>query len=248
MGFTRKLVGYLVAAIYRVMKPGAFHQWVVFHHLPPAEFEKIIAWYHKRGLDKELVITFDDGWKEVAEYAKTLERYNLTAKLFIAPHETERGNVWTEECERLGMEGWRRLYKVAASEREEIIDSHVEVERGRSLLSKQELLELGDCIEIENHTMTHLSATDRPVEEVVAEVKEAQDILESWTGRRPKYIAWPFGRGSEELDKRVRGMGLEPVYTNIGKPNGRTMAIEGATILENIGRLTGAWPKVGVTR
>ena len=245
----RKLIGWGVAILYRVLKPRAFNKWIVFHHLEPSEFERIIAWYHRRELDKNLVITFDDGWKEVKEYAKTLEKYHLTAKLFIAPHETERGNIWTEEAERRGVKDWRRLYKTGAVERElRMENGELKIEEPRTLLTKEEILALPRCIEIENHTMTHLSATDRPVDEVIGEVKTAQAVLSEWTGREPRFVAWPFGRGNDELDCRVRELGLEPVYTNVGRPNGRTMAIEGAGFRENLGRLLGAWPKVGVTR
>ena len=252
MNKIRKMAGWMVAIGYRLLKPRSFNEWVVFHHLEPRQFEKLIVWYHARGLDRKLTITFDDGWKEVAEYAKTLERYGLKAKLFIAPRETLRGHVWTEEAARKGIADWRRLYRVGVGERERVLGFSSSVSAsvgdGRSLLTKDEILALPKCIEIENHTMSHLSATDRPVEEVIDEVREAQRTLAEWTGRSPRFIAWPFGRGDDELDRRVRALGLEPVYTNPGRPHGRTMAIEGASFLENLGRLLGAWPKVGVTK
>jgi len=47
----------------------------------------------------------------------------------------------------------------------------------------------------------------------------------------------------------VKDLGLTPVYTRQGydAPCCRNMAIEGVSFQENLGRVLGAWPKVGET-
>ena len=93
------------------------------------------------------------------------------------------------------------------------------------------------------------AAPHRSVDEVVAEVVRAQETLTEWTGRKPEWVAWPFGRGNAELDARMKELKLDTVYTRQGYEIGpcRNMAIEGVSFQENLGRVLGAWPKVGET-
>ncbi len=260
----RRLTGWLVAIAYAVvgarrkvvrrLKAGASLP-VVIHSMPAWQFEKILAWLKANGVLDRLWLTFDDGWVQVKDYVPILEKYGVHAKLFIAPGETMRGNVWTHAASVAGVpaQTWRSWYKFSEAERYRMLD-------GRSLAfdtMKSELLTKDDVIalskhpliSIENHTWSHLSATHRPAEEVIDEIRRAQVELIIWTGRASEYVAWPFGRGNEELDGRLKELGLKPVYTHQGYevPYCRNMAIEGVSFQENLGRVLGAWPKVGET-
>ena len=259
----RKLIGWCVAAAFAWKRRGVVRKmkagWrlpVVFHALDAASFGEILAWFAARGVVDKLQITMDDGWLCVKDYVPYLKKYGVRASLFIAPGQTRRGHVWTEEANRLGLdwEVWHCWYKLDEAARNEQLDAQArQAGRGarleRTLLTEDEVKAIAQCgvVDIENHTWSHLSATDRPADEVLSEVVRAQAELTAWTGRAPRLLAWPFGRGSEDLDARVRALGLEPLYTK-NLPEGRTMAIEGVSFQENIGRLTGAWPKVGTTR
>lgn len=125
----------------------------------------------------------------------------------------------------------------------------------RRLLTVAEVHELArhPLIRIGNHTWSHLSAPHRPMEEVLDEVDRAQAELTSWTGSAPTDFAYPFGRGTPELDAAIRARGLTPHYTRQGFVTretlgaARNMAIEGVSDAENIGRVLMAWPKVGET-
>ena len=263
----RKIIGWLVAVAYaaagarwRVVRRlrGETVLPVVVHALPAADLEKILAWLKKRDLIDRLWLTFDDGWTTLKSCVPVLEKYDVPAKVFVAPGETLRGNVWTEEASRLGVaaEVWRSWYSLSERERNEKLDEYstrstCSTRLNKSLLSKNEIVELSKhpLITIQNHTWSHLSAVHRPVEEVVDEVKRAQETIIEWTGHAPQWIAWPFGRGNAELDARMKELGLTPIYTRQGYEIGpcRNMAIEGVTFQENLGRVLGAWPKVGVT-
>ena len=85
---------------------------------------------------------------------------------------------------------------------------------------------------------------------MVAEVAKAQATILEWTGRSPEWLAWPFGRGTPELDDKMVELGLKTVYTRQGYEIGpcRNMALAGMAFEENLGRMLGAWPKVGETR
>lgn len=263
----RKLIGWLVAITYALtgarrrvvkrLKAGAKLP-VVVHALPAEQLDRILGWLKAHGVLGSLLLTFDDGWKTLKDSISVLEKYNVPAKVFVAPGQTLRGNVWTEEAAQLGIPAkvWRSWYSLPESDRNAKLDqaptrSSCSTRLNKTLLSKDEIIELSKhpLISIENHTYSHLSATHRPVEEVLAEVALAQATLTAWIGREPEWLAWPFGRGSEELDDGVAALGLKTVYTRQGYETGpcRNMALENVCFQENLGRILGAWPKVGET-
>ena len=260
----RRLTGWLVATAYalsgarwrivRRLRRGEMLP-VVVHAMPVWQFEMTLAWLKAHGVLDRLWLTFDDGWDVVKEYLSVLEKYGVRAMLFIAPGEIFRGNVWTYEARQLGVpaEVWRGWYPLSESERNAKLSACSACSKRvkRSLLSKEDIIELSKhpLISIENHTWSHLSAPHRPVEEVMEEIRRAQDELKSWTGRAPEFLAWPFGRGNDALDERVKSLGLTPLYTRQGYelPYCRNMAIENVSFQENLGRVLGAWPKVGET-
>ncbi len=257
----RRLTGWLVSLAYatmrarrralaRISRAGVLP--VVVHALPAAELEKLLAWLKKNGALDKLWLSFDDGWLSVLDCVPVLERFGVKAKVFIAPGQTERGNIWTNEAGEYGVTPsvWRTWYPLDEERRTALLDSlrRDGCPTKRKLLTKEQVANLSrhPLFEIENHTWSHISATHHPVEEVVAEVKRAQRTIEEWTGRPPKMVAWPFGRGNRELDERMRQIGLTALHTRQGYelPLCRNMAIEGVTFQENLGRVLGAWPRV----
>ena len=260
----RRLAGWLVASAYatvlarrraldRITRAGTLP--VVVHALPAAELERLLAWLKSHGAIDRLWLSFDDGWATLWDCIPVLERYGVRTKVFIAPGQTLRGTIWTNEAAQCGVppqvrRGW---YPLGEEERNARLDA---ARRGgfrpaRKLLDREQVVALSrhPLVEIENHTWSHLSATHRPVEEVVSEVRRTQETLAEWTGRTPEMVAWPFGRGSRELDARMERLGLSAIYTRQGYelPFCRNMAREGVSFRENLGRILGAWPKVGET-
>lgn len=259
----RRAIGWLVAVAYaltgarcrvvRRLKAGAKLP-VVIHALSAWQLDRMFVWLKRHGVLDSIWLTFDDGWATLKESLPILEKHNVHAKVFIAPSQTLRGNVWTEEANQLGVPAatWRSWYTLSESERNlKLSTCSTCSTRLKTLLSKDEVIELSKhpLISIENHTYSHLSAPHRPVEEVLAEVALAQTTLTEWTGREPQWLAWPFGRGSEELDDGVVALGLKTVYTRQGYEIGfcRNMALEDVSFQENLGRILGAWPNVGET-
>ena len=240
------------AMILRRLKSGA-RLPVVVHALPADELDRLLGWLEAHGVLDRLWLTFDDGWLSVGESVPVLEKYNVRAKVFIAPGETIRGRVWTSAAIGCGIPAktWRGWYALCEADRYDRLFAAGGARAGRELLSVEEVVALSKhpLIEIENHTWSHLSAVHRPLPEVVDEVRRAQTMLAEWTGRAPGFLAWPFGRGNAALDRAAREMGLVPVYTRQGYevPLCRNMAIEDVSFQENLGRVLGAWPKVGET-
>ena len=264
MNTARRILGWSVAVVFAAtgarrrvlarLRAGAALP-VVVHALPAGDLEKLLVWLKRHGVLDRLWLTFDDGWTTVRDCLPILEKFGVRAKLFIAPGQTLRGNVWTDEARQLGVPDaeWRGWYPLDETARNSRLDaaSDGKAQAIRRLLAPDDVKAISahPLIDVENHTWSHLSATHRPGEEVIAEVARAQETIIEWTGRAPEYVAWPFGRGNPELDAAVRKMGLVPVYTRQGYeiPKCRNMAIEDVSFQENLGRILGAWPKVGET-
>ena len=258
----RREIGWCVAQAYRLVgarwrararcrQPGMILP-IVFHAAEPDEVRGVLS--ALKGIPLE--VTFDDGWRQLLPTLSVLEEFNQPATVFIAPGETERGVVWTNALMNAGVpdDEWHPWYALAADSRYEKCDTHP---RGpRQLLTSDEVQELArhPLIRVGNHTWSHLSCTHRPVTEVLDEIDRAQETLTKWCGSAPTAFAYPFGRGTPELDAAIRSRGLTPYYTRQGlvteatRGAARNMVYESMTLAENVGRVLQAWPKVGETR
>ena len=258
----RKVLGWLVAQAYRFagarrravarVKAKDLIVPVVIHSATAGEVRAILAWCRKKGVLDNLWLSFDDGWNELAETVAVLEEFGKPATVFVSPAETERGRSWTTD---LPLEVRRRLYRLPAEERYGEIAGFTEIENDANLLFPSEIRRLArhPLIRLGNHTWSHLSCTHRPVAEVLAEVDRAQATLTEWGGTAPTDFAYPFGRGTPELDAEIRKRGMTPHYTRQGfvtretLGEARNMVREGFTLAENLGRIFMAWPRVGET-
>lgn len=264
----RKMIGWGVAQAYRlagarrravgrIRKPGVILP-VVVHAAKAEEVRAILGWLKRAGVLEQVWLSFDDGWREFKDTVRVLEEFEKPATLFVAPGETMRGDVWTDGLTVPERQG---LYGVSEEERNCFIaqrrgdaEGAGEV-AGRKLLTEAEVREVAKhpLVRIGNHTWSHLSCPHRPVEEVLDEVDRAQATLSEWCGYAPTDFAYPFGRGTEELDAEIRKRGMTPHYTRQGLVTretlgaARNMVYEGMSLAENLGRILMAWPKVGET-
>ncbi len=242
------------------------------HNPKPEVLEEVLKWLSRKGFafistDELLAIkdgqmpwrrrcawlTFDDGWAGFEEkLLPILEKYHCPATIFVPPKEIERGQVWTNSI-MSAVEDITSYYALPAEERYEKVDKVLKkVGNPRHLASKEELIRLSQhpLITLENHTDTHISCASRPVEEVIAEVRNVQDILTEWTGRIPRLICYPFGHYTIEIDTAMKKMNLTPVHSNPGIMSLETIGLhrnmfhERMTTSENVGRVLGAWVEV----
>jgi len=257
----RRTIGFLVAQTYRLTggrrralsdlrRPERILP-IVFHAAAPDEVRAVLRWLRGAGVLDRVELTFDDGWCTFGATIPVLEEFGVTATVFIAPEETVRGRVWTDGTT---IAQRRELYGVSVETRYKRLAAWG-IGTDRQLMTEREVRELArhPLVRIGNHTWSHVSCTDRPFEEVMAEVRRAQDILTDWCGYPPTDFAYPFGRGTARLDAAIREMGLVPhtlhpgFVTRATRGAARNLFCEGMTLSENIGRLLGAWPKIGVT-
>jgi peptidoglycan/xylan/chitin deacetylase (PgdA/CDA1 family) len=74
-------------------------------------------------------------------------------------------------------------------------------------LAKGELRDVYTGFLVANHTLTHPSLPDLPLEKALEEVKEGRDQLEQWFGYPVRGFAYPFGHHNEAVEKIVRDTG-----------------------------------------
>lgn len=282
----RKLVGWLVAQAFAVMgrrrKALAVYRHhgnvlSIFGHSPRiAVLDGMLGWLVRHGFHfvstDELLdmrdgkcpwqpltawLTFDDGWAGFeSELLPILRKYNVPATIFVAPHETERGQVWTNSVRRYvsNMSGW---YDLPSAERDAKIDAVLKDKpKVRTLADEAELKRLvaTGLVALENHTLTHLSCSHRPVSEIETEIVATNAILREWTGREPRLLCYPFGHWNEASDELALRLGLCPVKCSPGVMSiaeigaRRNMFHDVMSNAENVGRVLGAWPAVNVVR
>lgn len=275
----RKTIGWCVAVAYAWKRCGALRKlregWmlpVVFHAAKAEEVRAILGWLKRAGVLEQVWLSFDDGWREFKDTVKVLEEFKKPATLFIAPGETQRGDVWTNG---IPVEMRQRLYQLDEKSRyneiallgdcgprgaralpgDEVGTAVPAVRNEAPLLGEREIREVAKhpLVRIGNHTWSHLSCPHRPMVEVLDEVERAQTTLTEWCGYAPTDFAYPFGRGTEELDAEIRKRGMTPHYTRQGLVTketlgaARNMVYEGMSLAENLGRILMAWPRVGET-
>ena len=258
----RKAIGWGVAQFYKIngsrseivsyIQRSNVRLPIVFHAATRNEVFRILSWLDKARILPSVELTFDDGWLEFLDVIAVLEEFNTSATLFIAPGEIYRGRVWTDG---LSVPQRQALYSKSEDERIAEVEKLIK-SRGRRLMNEAEVKDVArhPLVNIGNHTWSHLSCPHRPIEEVLSEIDRSQKVLTEWTGGvAPTDFAYPFGRGTTELDVAIRKRGMTPWYTRQGfitdetRGASRNMVYEGMSLDENLGRILMAWPKVGET-
>ena len=269
------VTGRLARQVKRYDVPGAFLA-IVCHDPCERVFVGVVKWLVKHGFTfvspdelfairdgrmqwrpRMVWLSFDDGWLSLkTRIMPILEKYSIKATLFIAPHETERGQVWTNSIMPYApFEKIREMYSWPADERYAVVDAMLaEGQNVRQLIDEPTIRALAHhhLITVENHTYTHLSCSHRPVSEVIAEVKDTQKILTDWTDRVPRMVCYPFGHCNNETDEAVKQLGLAPVRLDAGVSEisvigvHRNLVCDRYSITENVCRALNAWVKVTV--
>ncbi len=284
MNALRYILGFCVAIWYVIIgkrhrlltyydKPGTCLA-IVGHDPNKRDLERLLKWYLHQGftfiipsmIDENIVaksriawLSFDDGWQSFkTDVLPVLEKLNVPATLFIAPHETEQGQLWTNGTRPyLGAKEINQMYSMSWTERQKIVDAvFFKYGNVRRLLTREDIVVLAKhpLVDIQNHTMTHLSCSRRPVQEVLDDVMEAQMILKEWIGKDCKLVCYPFCHHTNETDKALMAANLIPVCGDAGEGTieclgaTRNMFKDKASLQENIGRSLNAWIKVKVPK
>ena len=259
----RRQIGWLIAQFYIVSGRLAFVcrrirrerlvAPILFHGPSPEFLDSLLARLDRLVGLENIELSFDDGRKEAMACVPVLEKYGVPAVFFISPGEILRGYNWAECAVAAGAGDFAALCKMSADDRWAAFDAagwpHSRVP---DLMSVEDVRALAGhpLVEFGNHTWSHMSCSNRPLEEALAEIERAQTQIAEWTGRAPSKFSYPFGHDTPELDATLRARDLVPYSLKPGLPSRRcdgrfrNMAYEDMTFAENICRVLMAWPLV----
>jgi peptidoglycan/xylan/chitin deacetylase (PgdA/CDA1 family) len=173
-GFERQME-YLVKRGYTTVSLDELHEWQMGRRQLPA---------------KSIVITFDDADESVYEYAyPVLEKYGLRATMFVVT--ARAGTNWNG----VHCLDWNRLREMQRSGVFEIEshthDSHYKVgKRGEAM----------PVFVAASHAaaVTGGAGWGQPLFD---DLNESRATIERQIGRRPRYVAWPYGFGNPSVDQ-----------------------------------------------
>jgi len=137
--------------------------------------------------DKEVILTFDDAYSSVYEYAfPILERYNFTATIFVITKFVGECNSWDYHFNSLKIRhcNWQQI---------------------ETLSSKG--------WEIGSHTVSHQNLKNLPLKELWYELRYSKDILENRLNKHINIFSYPFGSFSDNVIKFVKTAGYEAACT-----------------------------------
>lgn len=134
----------------------------------------------------KVAITFDDAYSVLlTEALPVLQRLGLPSTIFVPTAFIGGTNAWLEPT--------------AADFR--IMDrAHL-----------QEAMRLGASLESHGHA--HIDMRQASFDEVKSDLDRAAAELEDIAGRRPSYLAYPFGYVGPEAERAVAACGLEAAFT-----------------------------------
>jgi peptidoglycan/xylan/chitin deacetylase (PgdA/CDA1 family) len=134
-----------------------------------------------------VAITFDDAYRSViATAVPVLERLGLPATVF-AP------TAWLGDRNR-----W---------------DQHSELELELELMGDQELIELRERgFEIGSHGHRHIDLSRSSKQAVREDLGASVDRLTALLGRRPRFLAYPYGRSSHVARLAARDLGFDEAF------------------------------------
>jgi peptidoglycan/xylan/chitin deacetylase (PgdA/CDA1 family) len=149
------------------------------------------------GAGRGVAVTFDDAYRNFFEVAlPVLERKGIPVTLFVPSGRLGGAITWDAgtSCD------------VALMTREEVVEA---ARRG---------------VEIASHGHMHVDLTKVSLDEARADLAESVRALEEITGRRPRFLAYPWGRHDDGVRALAADAGFEAAYAvnvSSGDPFGR---------------------------
>jgi glycosyltransferase involved in cell wall biosynthesis/peptidoglycan/xylan/chitin deacetylase (PgdA/CDA1 family) len=166
--------------------------------ISPGKFERQVSWLARRGFvgirpsdwlrwlrdgtglpDKPILLTFDDGYADIADYAlPVLRRHGFSAAIYVVTGQLGGTNAW----DQLQGSGTHRL-----------------------MTAEQIRYWAAQGIEFGAHTRTHPYLTTLSATELAAELSGSKKDLESVLGSPVISFAYPYGELSEAATEYARG-------------------------------------------
>jgi peptidoglycan/xylan/chitin deacetylase (PgdA/CDA1 family)/glycosyltransferase involved in cell wall biosynthesis len=183
-----------------------------FLTISPQMFESQLQWLSRNGFstisladwvehqrsgkalpDKPILLTFDDGYSDTAEFGfPLLQKYGFTGTLFLVTDYIGKTNAW---------------------------DLHLGVSE-QPLMTADQIRYWADLgIEMGSHTRTHPDLRTLTPELISREMKESREHLEELLGSPVTAFAYPYGYFNDQTAEIARGFFESAVTCDIGVNN-----------------------------
>ena len=141
--------------------------------------------------DKSVVITFDDGFKNVfTEAFPILQDYGFSATIFITANYCGKSNNWPGQPDYI---------------------------KPQPLLSWNEIKEMDQYgIQFGAHTLNHPYLTQIHIEEAEIEILSSKRIIEDHLQKKIDFFAYPYGDFDKHIKKIVSQLFIGSCSTNLG--------------------------------
>ncbi len=225
---------HLALCLHRVSERHRDTDWQKYLTIAPAELDALIELLLSSRDGRWLTISFDDGYRDAAEYvASRASRYpEVELVFFVCPEKTERraGFRWdlVEERVRAGQPLAR-----AVQEMEQSFDVARENSRGelRALADAADYALAGlDAVRalarypnvtLGNHTNCHFKATRLSIDDAREEYRRSTADFVRLFGPQRQF-AFPFGTPRHHFDRRhvelLRGLGDHLIWSTEARP------------------------------
>lgn len=253
---------------------------VYFHKPSKEEFEACVKWLKKNSFaflstaDIENMIqqnlpfpkgsallTVDDGWQSNEEnIIEVAIKHQVPVTIFVSSAPVEEGTYWWSYILEAKKNDLKCL-SVGALKKVPNIDRLIEVNKikeqlhlKREALTVDQVKKASDSgyVTIGGHTHTHPILLNCSDEQVINELEDSKNRLESWVNKEVSYFAYPNGDyGMREINA-LRSLNYKlafcsdprPLTSNCLKDKHvlpRYGFMEGASFAENICRMVGVW-------
>jgi peptidoglycan/xylan/chitin deacetylase (PgdA/CDA1 family) len=148
---------------------------------------------------RPVVVTFDDGDRSVYDYAwPILEKYGFEATYFVITGRV--GERWSG----LDFLSWDELRELEESGTFSI-ESHshdLHYKTGDKYNAQPVVLAASEGSHV-------FEGYERWEDKVLDDLRHSRDVIERRVGRRPRYLAWPYGHGDERTEHVAAEAGFE---------------------------------------
>lgn len=164
-----------------------------------------------------VAITFDDGYRNVLRNAgPILARHGFSSSIFVPTKWRGLVNGWNEPT-----------------------TCDVEIMDDDELRQSEE-----SGILLESHGHAHIDMSSESPDAVARDIKTSLDELEVVTGRRPRFLAYPFGHIAEWTPRVAEAAGIDAAFT-IDDPHAGRFAYERVQVTPLDGLTTFALKTMG---
>ena len=188
--------GLLILMYHAIETPPLWHKWRGLYVEPAklraqldelrdtgARFVSLTEWNRRRSREREIIVTFDDGFQNVfRDGLPILRELAVPAINYIVAGEIGGANSWDRDAGA----------------------------QMRPLMSRDEILEWQRAgLEIGSHTLTHPRLSAIPPDQARREIFDSKKILEDLCGRPVPHFAYPYGDWNPAIRDLVAEAGYE---------------------------------------